>query len=57
MFYICAMNDIEEFLSWAKKTRQSLDSVINKMEEKIELDENDLIFLELAFVAFEEGSL
>ena len=51
------MKDVEEFLSWAKVTRQSLDSVINKIEEKIELDEDDFTFVENAFIAYEEGSL
>ena len=57
MFYICTMKDVNEFLSWAKVTRQSLDSVINKIEEKIELDEDDFVFVENAFIAYEEGSL
>ena len=51
------MEDIEDFLSWARVTRQSLDSVINKMEEKIDLSEEDYAFVEKAFIAYEEGSL
>jgi hypothetical protein len=51
------MNELEEFLLWAKKTRESLDSVINKIEEKIEFDDDDYEFIEDAFIAYEQGSL
>ena len=57
MFYICTMNDIEDFLIWGKKTRKSLDSVINKIEEKIDLDDEDFEFMENAFIAYEQGDL
>ncbi|MHC4635826.1 MAG: hypothetical protein ACYSYU_11560 [Planctomycetota bacterium] len=48
---------MDEFLAWAKITRQSLDSVINKMEEKIELDDEDYEFIEKAFIAYEQGDM
>jgi hypothetical protein len=51
------MNEVDEFLAWAITTRQSLDSVINKMEEKIELDEDDLAFLEKLYIVFNQGEL
>ena len=51
------MNDVNEFLSWAKITRQSLDSVINKIEEKIEFNDEDYEFVEKAFIAYEQGGL
>lgn len=51
------MNDIEDFLIWGKKTRKSLDSVINKIEEKIDLDDEDFEFMENAFIAYEQGDL
>ena len=51
------MNDEEEFLGWAKVTRQSLDSVINKMEERMDLNEDDYVFVEKAFIAYEQGGL
>ena len=51
------MESIEDFLFWAKQTRQSLDSVINKMEEKIDFNDDDYDFVEKAFIAYEEGSL
>ena len=51
------MEDVLEFLVWAKAKRQSLDSVINKLEEKIELGEEDYHFLEKIYMVFEEGTL
>ena len=56
MFYICTM-EIEEFLTWAKTKRQSFDSVINKIEEKMALSDEDFEFMENAFIAYERGDL
>lgn len=55
-FYLCVMNEVEEFLSWTKTKRQSLDSIINKLEERLDLDEDDFVFLEKIYPAFNEGS-
>ena len=57
MFYLCAMNEVDAFIAWAKTVRQSLDSVINKKEEKIDFDEEDFVFLEKAHKVFENGDL
>ena len=54
MFYICTMNEVEDLLSWAKATRQSLDTVINKMEEKT-FDDDDQEFLKKMYYSFEGG--
>jgi len=51
------MNDVDEFIAWAKTTRQSLDSVINKLEEKLKLDEEDFVFLDKAYLVFEQGEI
>ena len=49
------MNETEELLAWGKTIRQSLDLVINKLEEKIDLDEEDSAFFERMHLVFEEG--
>jgi hypothetical protein len=51
------MYDIAEFAIWGRQTRKKLDTIINKMEEKIEFDDEDYAFIERLFVAYEEGSL
>ncbi len=56
-FIFVPMNDVDEFMAWAKTVRQSLDSVINKSEEKIDFSEEDLVFLEKAHRVFENGDL
>ena len=51
------MNEVDAFIAWAKTVRQSFDSMINKTEEKIELDEEDSAFLKKAHEVFEQGYL
>ena len=58
MFHIFVpMEDVLEFLSWAKIQRHALDSVINKVDEKIELDDDDYRFMEKIYMIFEEDAL
>ena len=51
------MNTVDEFVAWAKTVRQSLDSVINKSEERIDFNDEDFVFLEKAHRVFEGGDL
>lgn len=51
------MDTVDEFIAQAKTVRQSLDSIINKTEEKIDLDEDDFVFLEKFHKVFEQGDL
>ena len=51
------MEEVNDFLEWAKEKRKSFDDMINKLEEKIEPNEKDLTFIEKAYIAYEEGTL
>ena len=57
LIYLCGMEEVNEFLEWAKGKRKSFDDMINKLEEKIEPNEEDLAFIEEAYIAYEEGKL
>ena len=57
LIYLCCMKEVEELLTWSIATRQSFDGVINKMEEKIDLDEDDLVFLNKMYLAFDDGDI
>ena len=48
------MNEVEDLLSWAKVTRQKLDIMINKVEEKT-FDDDDQAFLEKMYYSLEDG--
>ena len=48
------MDEIEEFVRWAKKIRKSLSSIIDKVEEKVTLSDKDIEFIEKVYPLFEE---
>jgi len=51
------MEEVNEFLDWATVTRNSLNSIIENIQEKLPMSEDDLAFIEKAYKIYNEDSL